>query len=82
MKIKNFENEKNKKIKEWGSHRFCVVKVGWGGSVEEERVSDKETLRKRIIIHTKPQNEETKQRQRNERKTRRVCQRNERYADK
>ena len=39
---KNFENEKNKKIKEWGSHRFCAVKWGWGGSVEEERESDKE----------------------------------------
>ena len=37
------------------------MKVGWGGSVEEERVSDKETLLKRIGNHTKTLNEETKQ---------------------
>ena len=73
---------KNKKIKEWGSHRFCIVKWGWGGSVDGERERDKGTTRKQIGSHTKPQNEETKKRQRNESKMRRICQRNEHHTNK
>ena len=36
------------------------MKPGRGGSVEEEIERNKETLRKQIGSHTKPQNEETK----------------------
>ena len=73
---------KNKKIKEWGSHRFCTVKVGWGGLVEEERRKRQRNAPKANRKPHKALKRRNEEKQRNGIKTRRVCVCNERHTYK